>query len=145
MTDFYHVCFAVPDLDLAMRDLTRAAAVSWFTPQDRMLGDWEYRIVFSADGPRIELIQGPPGSPWDTTDGPRFDHLGWWAGSLSGTSRRLAAEGFPVDFDGCPLGRAFTYHRVPSIGARMEVVDVANQAGFLETWGEAGVPTAALG
>ncbi len=109
------------------------------------LGDWQCRIVFSRSTPFVELIEGPPGSPWDATAGGRFDHLGWWAASLTDTSRRLVEDGLPLDFDGCPYGRPFAYHRVHSIGARFEIVDTSIQTGFLQTWNPDDNPMPALG
>ncbi len=144
MVDFYHVCFAVADIEHAMHDFTQAAGTEWNPVRDETLGEWTYRIVFSRSVPHIELIQGPPGSPWDCTDGPRFDHLGWWTESLEASSRRLASQGLPADFDGCPYGRPFAYHRVDSIGARFEIVDASAQPGFLDNWNPGGSPMPAL-
>ncbi|GAA3737631.1 catechol 2,3-dioxygenase-like lactoylglutathione lyase family enzyme [Spinactinospora alkalitolerans] len=135
MTAFYHVCFAVPDLEAAMRDLRGAAGVEWSEPKRDRLAEWDYRIVFTRGGPPfIELIEGPAGSPWDASDGPRFDHLGYWSDSVEAGSRRLADQGMAEDFSGCPYGRPFAYHRVDSIGARVELVDAARQPGFLANW-----------
>ncbi|MFF1921332.1 VOC family protein [Streptomyces sp. NPDC058221] len=68
MTAFYHVCFVVPDIEQAMQDFKRAAGVAWSDPVSDRLGEWDYRIVFTAGGPPfVELIEGPPGSPWDAS------------------------------------------------------------------------------
>ncbi|ORT56768.1 VOC family protein [Streptomyces sp. CB03238] len=135
MTAFYHVCFAVPDLERAMLDFTRSAGVEWSDPLSDRLGEWDYRIVFTTGGPPfIELIEGPPGSPWDASAGARFDHLGFWSSDVRQGSRRLEEAGLPVDFSGCPHGRPFVYHRVDSIGARVELVDAGRQAAFLGRW-----------
>jgi len=135
MTAFYHVCFVVPDLEQAMRDLGRAAGVEWADPVARSLGEWDFRIVFSAGGPPfVELIEGAEDSPWDGTRGARFDHLGFWTSDVELGSRRLAAQGMAEEFSGCPYGRPFVYHRVDSVGARIEFVDAGQQAGFLEQW-----------
>ncbi len=145
MTDFYHVCFAVPDLEAAMGDLASAAGIEWSPPRTDTLGGWPYRIVFSRTVPHIELIQGPPGSPWDTTDSAHFHHLGWWTHSLSSSAHHLAAAGIPPDFNGCPYGRSFADHRIDSIGARIEIVDSAVQPAFLQAWNPGGDPMPALG
>lgn len=135
MTAFYHVCFVVPDIERAMWDFRRSAGVEWSDPVADKLGEWDYRIVFTRGGPPfIELIEGSAGSPWDASQGARFDHLGFWSADVARGSRRLAEEGVPVEFSGCPYGRPFVYHRMDSIGARIELVDVARQAGFLEKW-----------
>ncbi|MGW9046550.1 VOC family protein [Streptomyces lydicus] len=141
MTGFYHVCFAVPDIERAMQDFQRSAGVEWSEPAPGKLGEWDYRIAFTRGGPPfIELIEGPAGSPWDASAGARFDHLGFWSSDVEQGSRRLESDGLPVDFSGCPHGRPFAYHRVDSIGARIELVDMSLQAGFLDRWHPDGKP-----
>lgn len=118
-----------------MRDFSHASGVEWAEPVARSLGEWDYRIVFSSGGaPFIELIEGPAGSPWDGTGGARFDHLGYWSTDFEQGSRRLAAHGMPEEFSGCPHGRPFVYHRVDSLGTKIELIDAGQQAGFLEQW-----------
>lgn len=145
MTGFYHLCFVVADLDQAMRDMSRVLGVDWSVPGDGRLGEWKYRIVFSVQGPPFfEMIQGSPGSPWDASGGSRFDHLGYWTADIAADKDRLAERGAPVEFDSCLYGRAFSYHRLVSIGARVEIVDASVQAAFLETWSPGGRPMPAL-
>ncbi|MEV3988728.1 VOC family protein [Streptomyces sp. NPDC049837] len=145
MTAFYHVYFAVPDLERAMVDFERSAGVGWGDPLSDRLGEWDFRIVFTTGGPPfIELIEGSPGSPWDASAGARFDHIGFWSTDVRQGSRRLAGAGLPVEFSGCPHGRPFVYHRVDSIGARVELVDVARQAPFLGRWRPGGEPMPAI-
>ncbi|MEV0824432.1 VOC family protein [Nonomuraea rubra] len=137
----YHVGFVVPDLARAMRDLTRATGLAWNEVRDGRLGTWRYRIVFSRDGPLLtELIEGSPGSPWDPGPGPRCDHVGYWAEELDDAVRTLEAQGFPLDFDARPYGRPFTYHRLPALGLRVELVDVSQRPQFLRTWAPAQRP-----
>ncbi|MFJ9415029.1 VOC family protein [Streptomyces sp. NPDC101227] len=139
MTGFYHVCFVVPEIEAAIRDLGTAAGVEFREPKADRLGGWDYRITFTRGGPPyIELIEGPPGSPWDASTGARFDHLGFWTRSIEEGSRHLSDQGFPADFSGCPYGRPFAYHRMDSIGARVELVDLARQPAFLEAWNPGG-------
>lgn len=144
MVAFYHVCFAVPDIDRAMKDFTNAAGVEWSPVRHGTLGAWDYHIVFSLGVPHIELIEGPAGSPWDPSAGARFDHIGWWSHAVEVSSRRLTEYGMPSEFIGCPYGRPFAYHRVDSIGARFEIVDVSAQAAFLDGWNPGGTPMPAL-
>lgn len=135
MNSFYHLCFAVQDIERAMMDLTATMGVAWGEVGDGQLAGWDYRIVFSTDGPPFfELIEGPDGSPWDATGGSRFDHLGYWSADLPGDREYLADRGAPVSFDACPYGRGFLYHHLPSIGANIELVDAAKQPDFIETW-----------
>jgi hypothetical protein len=116
----------------------------WSSVRASVLGDWDYRIVFSKTIPYIELIEGPPDSPWDCREGARFDHLGWWSNSIEVTSRRWVEQGLPKGFDACMFGRAFAYHEVSSIGSRFEVVDASAQPGFIEAWDSGGQPMPAL-
>lgn len=60
MTLPYHIGFAVADIDAARRELTDALGVAWSPVAQGRLGDWNYRIVFSVEGPPfLELIEGP--------------------------------------------------------------------------------------
>jgi hypothetical protein len=131
----FHICFAVPDLEQAMDDLATFADVRWKAIERDELDGWSYRLALSADDPFIELIEGPPGSPWDAADGPRFDHLGWWCESLDDTTDQLADAGHALVLDGRVHGRRFAYHRVDSVGTRFEFVDVARRGRLLEQWG----------
>ncbi|MGF0310767.1 MULTISPECIES: VOC family protein [Nocardiaceae] len=129
----YHVCFAVQDLDAAMSDLSATTGARWRAPRTGTLGEWTYRIVFSVAAPHFELIEGPPGSPWDCTTGPRFHHLGFWSDNMDLDRTALDGVGQTV-FDACPLGRPFSYHRIDSIGANIELVDRSAEPGFRTTW-----------
>lgn len=145
MKPCYHLCFAVPDLDLATADLSRTVGTTWSSVREGRLGDWDFRIVFSREGPPFfEVIEGAPGSPWDASEGARFDHLGYWSDDLPTHKALLDEAGAPVDFDACPYGGRFTYHRLDSIGARIELVDVTNQQGFLESWNPGGAQMPSL-
>jgi hypothetical protein len=145
MNRFYHVCFAVPDIEKAMGDLHRSVGAEWSPPVADRLSEWDYRIAFTQGGPPfVELIEGPAGSPWDASQGARFDHLGYWTSSVQRGSQRLASDGFTVDFSGCPYGRPFAYHRLDSIGGRVELVDIAWQPSFLERWHTDGTPMRAI-
>lgn len=135
MSDFYHVCFAVQDIEQATEELSSVLGVAWSPIRQGSLGDWDYQIVFSTVGPPFfEIIQGPPGSPWDTAAGSHFHHLGYWSNDVVVDKQVLVERGAPLDFDSCPYGRSFTYHHLPSLGGRIELVDVAVQDGFRQTW-----------
>lgn len=141
MNPFYHLCFVVQDIEQATNDLSRTVGVTWRPVRDGRLGEWDYRIVFSTDGPPFfEIIQGPAGSPWDATSGSRFDHLGYWTSDVTSDKRLLSDRGAPVDFDACLYGSQFTYHRLNSIGVRLELVDISGQDAFLDTWKPSGPP-----
>jgi hypothetical protein len=141
MSVFYHVCFAVPNLDTAMRELTTAAAVEWNEPAAGQVGKWPYRIVFTTGGPPfIELIEAPSGGPWGDTRTAGFHHLGFWTSDIKSGSQRLTSTGFSESFSGCPYGRLFAYHRLDAIGGHIELVDAGRQPSFREAWEPAGGP-----
>ncbi|MCX4724618.1 VOC family protein [Streptomyces sp. NBC_01306] len=145
MTSYYHVCFVVPDIERAMADFRRSAGVEWSDPASERMGEWDYLIAFTTGGPPfIELIEGPEGSPWDASAGARFDHLGFWTSDIQQGSSRLEREGLPVEFSGCPHGRPFAYHRMDSVGARIELVDAGRQDTFLSRWHPDGAPMPAI-
>lgn len=142
---FYHVCFAVPDLESAMSEFTAAAGVRWQQPANEKLDQWSYRIAFTADGPPfIELIEAAPGGPWGDTSQPRFHHIGYWTSDIVAGSARLVDRGVPQAFTGCPYGRPFAYHYMASVGAHIELVDAARQSSFLRTWQPGGEAMAAI-
>ena len=142
MGGFYHLCFAVRSIEAATGELAAVLGVEWNPIRDGSLGDWSYRIVFSTAGPPFfEVIEGSPGSPWDVTEtGSRFDHIGYWSSDVRRDRNLLVRRGAPVDFDGCPYGRSFTYHRLTGVGARVELVDLDAQQGFLDAWAPGGGP-----
>ncbi|GAA1076438.1 VOC family protein [Nocardiopsis composta] len=135
MGGFYHVCFAVPDIGAAMDELAAAVGVEWSPPRADRIGEWDFRIAFTrGDPPFIELIEGPEGSPWACGGAGRFDHLGFWTSDLEAGTARLSRAGVAADFDGCPFGRRFAYHRAEAIGGRIELVDAARLADFRAAW-----------
>jgi hypothetical protein len=121
----YQLGVVVPDLDEAMEELTRMFGFEWGPVIEPQLGEWSLRIVHTTSGPpHMELIQGPPGSPWDATDGARFDHVGWWSDDVQQEKQQRAAEGAPIEVDGVDLGLPiFTYHRLPKTGLRFELIN----------------------
>jgi Glyoxalase/Bleomycin resistance protein/Dioxygenase superfamily len=137
---FYHIGFAVPDIEDAMQTLTRTAGVGWNAPRKATLGPWTYTIVFTTRQPFIELIHGPGGSPWDTTEtGARFDHLGWWTDSLDATAEHWSRGcGLQPDYDGRPEGRRFAYFTAEALGTRLELVDASRMGDFMSTWAATG-------
>ncbi|MFH8476227.1 VOC family protein [Streptomyces sp. NPDC018000] len=142
---FYHVCFVVPDIEKAMEDLGGAVDVEWSGILEDSLGEWDYRLAFSRGGPPyLELVQGPPGSPWDSSRGARCHHLGFWTENVMESSLRLSKEGFEREFSACPLGRPYVYHMVKSIGVSLELMDITRQEKFLDTWDPGAEPMSAF-
>lgn len=145
MSAFYHVCFVVPDIERAMEDMTRTVGVEWSGILEDSLGEWDYRLAFSRTGPPyIELVQGPPGSPWDSSLGARCHHLGYWTKDVEESSRRLSEDGFEKEFSACPLGRPYTYQKVKSLGISLEMMDISRQERFLKTWNPGADPMPAF-
>lgn len=129
----YHVCFAVPDLEAAMGELSAALGVRWGEPIRGRLETWDYSLVFSREAPHIELISSVPGSPWET-DSPHFHHMGFWAHCLDATLDKWHDAGGEMFYDSRPAGRSFGYVDLPASGVRVEAVDEAQRASFLSTW-----------
>jgi ketosteroid isomerase-like protein len=135
---FFQVGVLVDDLDRAADELGRAVGLTFEAPRERRLGAWMIRTAFSLHGPPyVELIEGPPGSPWDHAGHPGLDHLGFWSPDLEADRERLAREGLPVAVDGTELGGPWLYHRADAAGMRLEHIDVSAQPGF---YGRRGAP-----
>lgn len=130
---FYHVCFAVPDLEEAMAELTEMVGVTFGEPIHSQLGPWPYSLVFTREAPHIELVSSVAGSPWDIGE-PGFHHLGWWTSCLPETIEAWTESGGTVHFDGREHGRRFAYVDAPRSGARLEAVDSAQRPDFIKRW-----------
>lgn len=132
MRGLYHVGFAVPDIEAARAAVGRTLSVEFGPPKPRQIGDWATWVALSVEGPPfLELIEGPPGSPWHAPDGPRFDHLGVWSADLDGDRDLLVARGCRLLFDGPRAGLPMAFHEAPELGARIEVVDASMVRGPL--------------
>lgn len=130
---FYHVCFAVPDLDAAMRELTELVGARFGEPVHDLLGPWPYSLVFTDRAPHIELIRSVEGSPWQA-ESAHFHHLGWWTTCLATTIDSWRAAGTEMHFDGREHGRRFAYVDAPNSGMRLEGVDAAQRDNFVRRW-----------
>ena len=134
---FFQVGVLVQDIEASRDELGRALGLSWTDIVDRdVTDDWKIRICFSREGPPyIELVEGPPGSPWDCTDGSRIDHIGYFAPEIARNKSELEAAGIPVEVDGTKLGGVFTYQRGRDSGLRVELIDAGGRDAFYERWG----------
>lgn len=130
---FYHVCFAVPDLEKAMTELSEMVGVTFGEPIRSQLGPWSYSLVFTREAPHIELVSSVEGSPW-ATDAARFHHLGWWTSCLPKTIETWSESGGTMHFDGREHGRRFAYSDAPHSGVRLEAVDSVQRPDFLARW-----------
>jgi len=147
MEPFFQIGVIVEDIEAAMQELTQAQGVKWGEVAQRKYQQWEFKRVFSLDGPPyIELIEGPPGSPWDSSKGSRIDHLQWWTKDMEADSTRMQAAGVTLDVDGvkesplvAPDGTKkpgiFRYFKAPSSGMRLELIDESVRFNYRERWG----------
>jgi hypothetical protein len=133
--DLYHTGIVVPDLDAAMARLSELAGYRWITPLSYTLpfrtatGTRELTstIVYSVQGPHVELLQEVPGTPWTAAPGNSVHHLGYFTDNLVDTARTLEVTGFTfemtADVPGSELA-LFAYY-VDAFGTRIEIVDRA--------------------
>jgi hypothetical protein len=130
---FFQVGVLVQDIEAARDELSAALGIVWSEIVERVNGEWKIRVCFSKEGPPyLELIEGPPGSPWDSGGASRIDHIGYWTPDLERHKETLAANGIPVDHDGAPL---FTYQHGRASGLRIELIGSSARPAFYERWG----------
>jgi catechol 2,3-dioxygenase-like lactoylglutathione lyase family enzyme len=148
--DLYHTGIVVPDLDAAMARLTAVTGYRWITPLSYTLpfrtaaGSRELTstIVYSVQGPHLELVQEVPGSPWTAAPGNSVHHLGYFTDNLAETGRMLERNGFSFEMTADvaqPSAESdlalFAYY-VDAFGTRIEIVDRAlfpDWPGFLQS------------
>lgn len=137
MESFFQAGMLVADLDASVAELSAALGLRFGTPVDRDTAFGPMRVVFSLDGPPwIELIQGPPGSPWDSKGTSKLDHLGYWTDDLAADRERMAALGMTIEIDGEEVaGLPYAYFRAPQSGLRVELLHRSMEDGFYERWG----------
>ena len=139
--DVFHVGVVVEDLDDAMRALGGTLDLTWAPVQEReqvvRTGDGELRsdqirFTYSVEGvPHLELIESATRRVWQPGPPGQLHHVGVFADDVAASSRRLAADGAPLEFGGGdaddPAG--FAYHLVPG-GLRVELVEAARREQF---------------
>lgn len=101
----FHVGIRVPDIHAAMDDLGRGHGVTWCQLQHRQQQIWtpstglietELWFTYSKEGPvHLELLQGQPGTVWDTSQ-PGIHHTGVWVENVAATTQRLLDEGWTL-------------------------------------------------
>jgi hypothetical protein len=127
--DFDQVGILVTNLEAAMTALGEAVGVDWTGPVERHVGPWHLRIALSTDG-RFELVEGEPGSPWDSSAGSRIDHLAYFVDDQPSHRQRLIDAGFPLAIDGSEFGGQWSYHTTAQAGMRIELVDATQREGY---------------
>jgi Glyoxalase/Bleomycin resistance protein/Dioxygenase superfamily len=136
----FHIGIATNDLDSSMQELAAALGVSWTTPS---APEGLYHSVDGTPQPRptscisiggpihIDLMQGNPGTVWDTT-GPRLHHFAYWTNDLKGDVARLADDGWHLEMtkpDDTGAPTLFAY-LVRDDGFRLELIDDTGRADY---------------
>jgi hypothetical protein len=125
---YFHVCSVVPDMEQAMEELGEAMGLHWQTIRDRASGDMRWRVVYSVEGPPfIELVEGQPGTPWHTAEGPRLHHLGRFTDDLDTGIAAIERAGGHIETDGREISGRWAYVRAPRSGALIELIEADEQ------------------
>jgi catechol 2,3-dioxygenase-like lactoylglutathione lyase family enzyme len=145
----YHVGIVTRDLDEAMASVGALLGLTWAVEEPIVeqpaLRDangrvaWELRrVVHSMGGPmRVELLQGGPGSVWETDQPAVLHHVAYWVDDIAATAARLEADGWTLEIttasaDGRPS--MFAYMTKPG-NARIEITDAGRRDATLERLG----------
>lgn len=133
--NYAHVGIIVEDLDAAMAEMTATTGVQWLPVQERPNDHTTLRLTFSTTEPRIELIEGSPGTSRDTSNGPHVDHLAFWTSDWEGDKQRMLKAGLTLDVEGSsPFGGSWCYLSSKVTGYRIELCDIAAFAAWHQQW-----------
>ena len=136
MASLAHVGIVVVDLEKAMAEMSLGLGVEWKEVQIRQNGPVTLRVTFSKKAPFLELIQGQPGSSWDTSKGSHLQHLAYWTDDFEGDKKRLIEAGSALEREGiAPFGGAWSYHQNASGGFRIELCDTRGRQAWMDCWG----------
>jgi hypothetical protein len=134
VASFFSIGLLVSDVAAARAELACALGAVFRPAVHRRTLDWEIDVSFSTQPPWLELIEGPPGSPWQPKKDAGLDHLAWWSDNLAADVERLLRAGARVEADGRRAGAMFAYLRLPETNLRLELIDVSTRAAFCERW-----------
>jgi hypothetical protein len=104
-----------------MAELTEALGLRWAEPIDGENAGRRYRIAFSADPPHLELLEVPPGSPWEVPGGRGLHHFRWWSDAYGDDVNRLLGMGGQIMLGGIDAG--WIYIRLAETGMITELID----------------------
>lgn len=121
---FWHVGLAVADIELAAAELNAALGITFRDPEHQRWSPYDLRLTISRDGPPyVELIEGPPGSPWDATGGSRLHHVGRFVDDLDEHRDSIVtAPGICIALDGPSVGVRGNYFQLRESGIIVEAV-----------------------
>jgi hypothetical protein len=140
---FYHVGIACHRLEVAMDKMGELFGLRW-TP----IADESAPNLYDPDGPSdaaarrchslgspvpFELLEGNPGSTWDTPKDVVTHHLAYWSDDVGNDVRSLQDDGWAIelavlDADGGPTEFAYL---VKAGCVRIELVDVIRRPAYL--------------
>lgn len=144
-SSMYHVGYLVTDIVATMADLGASLGLTWtevvvrdaqrmWTPE-RGASTVPLTFVYSQQGPQyIELLQGSPGSIWDSAGSPGLHHAGVWA-DVPTLTNSLLAKGWTLECSQLSPDEgygSFTYVRSPT-GFLLEPVDYRSRP-RIERW-----------
>jgi catechol 2,3-dioxygenase-like lactoylglutathione lyase family enzyme len=132
--DQFHVGIVVDDLEASLEEYAALFGYEWcdevHVEQNVLLDEGEETIDFqfrySRSAPRIEVIQGQPGTLWTPAPGSGIHHLGYWSDDVSSDGRSLEQAGWMMEAAGTDERglRSWAYHRSVH-GPRIELVSLA--------------------
>ena len=145
----YHVGIVTRDLDEAMASVGALLGLTWADEEPIVVQPalrdrrgpvtWELkRVVHSTGGPmRVELLEGGPGSVWDTDQPALLHHVAYWVDDIAATAAELEADGWTLEVttvgdDDRPS--MFAYLTKPG-NARVEITDAARRDATLDRLG----------
>jgi Glyoxalase/Bleomycin resistance protein/Dioxygenase superfamily len=137
----------VADLERSAAQFSAALGCSWGPPREVAAtmwtpeGDIDVMLTYtysSGPQPRLELICGSSGSPWDPATHSGADHVCYWSDDVAADSNALVAEGMPLAVTHAGEGpKGFVYHHGAD-GFRIELMARSGMAGvdnwMLEHW-----------
>ncbi|HET6954724.1 MAG TPA: VOC family protein, partial [Acidimicrobiales bacterium] len=89
--DQFHVGIVVDDLDATLAQLSDLFGYAWCeqiaAPTSVSLPDGDavldFRITYSMNTPRLEIIQAMPGTLWVPAAGSGIHHIGYWSNDVA--------------------------------------------------------------
>jgi hypothetical protein len=147
-SQLYHVGMACHRLETAMEQIGASFDVSWtavavdsrpnlFTPAGPC--SWTARRCHSiGSAVPFELLEGSPGSTWDTAKVVSTHHVAYWSADVGMDVRGLEAEGWAVEInivDDAGNPTDFAYLTKPGC-VRVELVDAQWRPAYLALTGQ---------